>query len=254
MGDLPDDASIISAPNLPNRQLELFPVIQNMPRNARDKENGTTLETPADVMGVPTLRDIFGLPRDNAQTNAMSGDTSITNLMPGETLPGDLGWAKILTSDPGGIGSTATNSQTQPASMFSGLSGFFDSAPAESSLHRKKMEVSDFGSSPFDQAAASQPPAWDSYGQPSVPDASAYSASVAAPPPVFNSGPGFNSQSPFTLPKSSSEPAMPQLPSLPVLPGQYNAPSQPVVPSWAPKPAPWLTPGPQLGVMEQRKF
>jgi hypothetical protein len=252
MGDQPSEASMVIAPTLPGqRPAPFFAVMPNKPRNPKDQDG--TMETPADIIGAPSLRQIFGLPEVTAQTNLMSGNTATNLLPPGGTLSGDLGWAKILTSDPNGNSSTATNSQADQGT-FSGLDKFFDSTPAENPLHRKKEEVSDFGASPFEAAAAAQQPAWDSYAQPPAPAAPAYSPSVAAPQPVFNFDSGFNSQSPFALPKSSAGQTMPQLPSLPSVYGQYTAPSQPVVPSWAPKPPPWSSSAPTPGTMPQRQF
>ncbi len=254
LDNLPDQSSAIETPQMPGqRAASYYPLIQN--RTRKDMQDGTSIETPAEIMGAPSLRQIFGLPNvDASQTNSMAGNSN-TNLIPGGTLSGDLGWAKIMASDPSGTASSATNSQSE-SGMFSGLGDFFNNnnTPAENPLHRKKEEVSDFGAPPFEEAAAQQQ-TLDSYAQASAPEAPADVPPVAAPQPVFNSSPAFNSPSPFALPKSSSaEQTIPQLPSLPTVSGQYSTPSQPVVPSWAPKPPPWSLSGPTLGTMPQRQF
>jgi hypothetical protein len=218
--------------------------------------------TPAEAMGVPSLQELFGLPKPKA-TNSMSqyggDDTGSTNTLTSEgAAASDANWAKILSAD-----SDAFNmAKTADSNRLTGA--LFDSAANDSLFREKKANNekaddekpdNDFNTSSFARAYGSQPGqgAWEAAVQIAAP-ANVPAYTPPAPAPSGFGVSSLNSQSPFTLPKvSTPETSMPHLPTLPSASWQ-NPPSQPATPSWAPKPPPWLDSTPPLGTMAQRKF
>lgn len=233
--------------------------------NSTDPQKRLSLMTSAEIMKVPTMEKIFGLPERGSigaggQTNYWfaqnqnANPNQTTNLYAsGETTFDAQAWQKIMdgktdakatNGNDGGIfgSSLAKNSPGI-------LSSIFNTSP-DDSLFGNQDKKDD--PTVFDQIQAAQATASPSQLDPSLIGAM---ASVPAPAPVASPlDSPFNSQSPFALPKNSL-PTMPELPTLPVAAGQnYNSTPQPVTPSWEPKPAPWLSPVPPLGTMAQRKF
>jgi hypothetical protein len=228
-------------------------------------EDGISLSTPSQIMGVPTLADIFGLPKpyatfkqkknkDNKDTedadNASSEDGSQTN-----SNSEEASWQKILS---GNVDQSAFAPGKPKSPRVS--TGFFDSTPTEASgksLQDKYQAQDDsvFGSSAFNQTPA-EPTSFNLPAQVSQTIVSAPAPALVISPnapsfdPAFNQG--LNSQSPFALPQSATLGTLPQLPALPVAAFQnYSAPPS-GAPSWAPKPPPWLSQTPQFGTMDQR--
>jgi hypothetical protein len=250
----------IAFPQMPVARLPR-PALMHVQRNNAQSlldEDGTGLATPSQIMGVPTMQEIFGLPKPYAtydekkdKDNSSPQDAQ-TNSISSE----DANWAKILSGDTDQSAFAPDKSKSPRL-----IAGFFESVPTDASgktLQDKYQEQDDsvFGSSAFSQTpaehAAFSPPA--QLSQVVAPEPA---PAFSPPPPSFNASafsPGLNSQSPFALPASASLGTLPQLPSLPVAVFQNNAAPPPPVPSWAPKPAPWLSQVPPLGTMEQRKF
>jgi hypothetical protein len=261
--DLPDaqPGSMFSAPELQQR----MPLPQRtLPhkKNSGDEmdiRKRMGVETPAEVMGVPTLQELFGLPKPKS-TNSMSqyggGEATGTNILSSDsTAPSDANWAKILSAD-----SDAFNmAKTADSNRLTGA--FFDSAARDHLSHEKKSDDAnandDFNLSSFAQANGRQPgrSPWDAAVQIAAPASVPGYAPNPTPAPSGFSASSLNSQSPFTLPKiSTPETTMPHLPTLPGISGQSPPAAQPATPSWAPKPPPWLDTTPPLGTMAQRKF
>jgi hypothetical protein len=260
--NLPDaqPGSIFSPPEFQQR----MPLPQRtLPRRNKSQDELNIrkrmgIQTPAEVMGVPTMQDLFGLPKANA-TNSMSqyggSDTTSTNMLSsGNTAASDANWAKILSAD-----SDAFNmAKTADSNRMSGA--FFDSATSDHVSREKKTDDDkagdDFNLASFAQANGRQPgrSAWDAAVQIAAPASVPGYTPTAAPAPSGFAASSLNPQSPFALPKvSAPETTMPRLPTLPGVSGQ-TLPTQPATPSWAPKPPPWLDPTPPLGTMAQRKF
>jgi hypothetical protein len=261
--NLPDaqPGSIFSAPEfqeqipLPQRTLPH----RDKSQDEKDIRKRMGIETPADVMGVPSLQELFGFPKAKV-TNSMSqyggGDATSTNMLSSDnTAASDANWAKILSAN-----SDAFNmAKTADSNRLSGA--FFDSTTSDHLSREKKTDDEkaddDFNLSSFAQANSRQPgrTAWDAAVQIAAPaDAASYTPQGAAPPPSGFGGSSVNAQTPFTVPKvSAPESTMPHLPALPGVSGQ-SPPAQPTTPSWAPKPPPWLDTTPPLGTMAQRKF
>jgi hypothetical protein len=253
--DVPDNAQSSFQFNAPQPQAGM-PLPQLMPNSRKKSEDDMDvrkrmgMQTPAEVMGVPSMRELFGLPQlKNTNSMAQPDGTMATNSI---TAANDANWAKILSADSDAFGSAKTTSSNN-------LSGdFFDSADSDRLPREKKADDQngndDSDTSSFTQAGDRQP-VWDSAVQIATPgNIPGYNPNAAPPAPAFSAAPAQDSQSPFALPKVSSvETTMPQLPTLPSI-SRPNPPSQPAVPSWAPKPPPWLDPTPPLGTMAQRKF
>jgi hypothetical protein len=278
LADVPDGVpDSITYPQTPVRRLWGMPPMPVRQKNTSLlDEDGTGLSTPSQVMGVPTLADIFGLPKPYAtfdqkknkdkdiegtdkdtenSDNASSEDGSQTNSDSSE----DASWQKILA---GSMDESAFTPDKPKSSRVS--TGFFDSTPTDvadknSENKSQAQEDSVFSSSPFGQTtmeqAAFNPPEQASQTiTPTIAPAAAPAISPNAP--TFDSAfsQGLNSQSPFALPQSASLGTLPQLPSLPAAAFQNYAAPQPATPSWAPKPPPWLSQVPQFGTMGQGKF
>jgi len=212
-----------------------------------------TLPTPAQIMGVQTVQQIFGLPEssvlDGLKNPALARNTGSTNIISSdESSSEDPTWAKILADN--SDQNTPDSSKTTKSHGL--LDGFFNGPPSDGGFfgnQDKNGSASGFGSSQADDAAA-QSSSFDSslagstlggsIPAPSVPDATANS--------------GMNTPSPFALPQSSGLETLPQLPAPPSLPGQNYNSAPPAPPAWEPKPAPWLLPVPPAGTMEPRKF
>jgi hypothetical protein len=233
-------------------------------------EDGISLSTPSQIMGVPTLADIFGLSKPYAtynQKKSKDKDTQDTedtdNASPEDgsqtnsTSSEETSWLKIVS---GNVDESAFAPGKPKSPRVS--TGFFDSTPTEvssKSLQDKYQAQDDsvFGSSAFDQTPA-EPAAINPAAQVSQTIVLAPAPAPTTPPnaPSFDSAfsQGLNSQSPFTLPQSATLGTLPQLPALPVAAFQnYSAPPS-VAPSWAPKPPPWFSQTPQFGTMGQGKF
>lgn len=227
-------------------------VSDRKPQDAEDNQNPLKHVTPAQIMGVQTIEQIFGLPeRDGtgAMTNSSSDENQNTNyIYSGDSSSGDSQWTKLLSDNLGGNTSGSNTTRNSRST----LGGFWDAAPRRSFFdnHDKSAGETGFNSSPAGGPVA-QSLGWDSFQQPAATPDAADSQPVSSLNSTFS--PGLNSQSAFALPKSSPE-ALPQLPSLPGSSSQnYNAP-RPVTPSWEPKPPPWLSPVPQPGTLQDRKF
>jgi hypothetical protein len=251
----------------PQMGLQRFarPALMPVQRNKQSllDEDETSLATPSQIMGVPTLRDIFGLPKPYAtfdqkkdKNDPSAPQDSTTNSISSE----DADWTKILSGNTGESAFATDKSDKDKSDKSKSprdLTGFFDSTPTDDSgksLQDKYQEQDDsvFGSSPFGQTPAEQTsfnaPAPSSETTTPVP-ASTFSQST----PTFDSafGSGLNSQSPFAVPNNSVT-TLPQPPSLPVAAFQNNTPAAAAPPSWAPKPPPWLSQTPSFGNMGQR--
>lgn len=223
---------------------------RNKSQNSMDIRQRMGIQTPAEVMGVPSLQELFGLPKPkNTNSLAQSGNGTTNLFSATTTAQSDANWAKILSAD-----SDAFNTaKTTDSNNMSG--GFFDSDNRDSLFHKKKSD-DDFDTSSFAQASGRQP-VWGSAVQIAAPANVPGSTRSAVPGPASPaySSPSFNSQSPFALPKVSTYETATAMPHLPTLPGARPIlPSQPATPSWAPKPPPWLDTTPPLGTMAQRKF
>ena len=213
--------------------------------------------TAEQIMGVPSVRQIFGLPESD-QADATNGppvQNANTNTLMGQEISADnSGWAKILSEQDENDAAKSAR-ETNATSLFG---EFFSSNPNDSVFghHDKNAEDSVFSSSLF------QPPAQQPLSSEFSPSSAPSGATTPAETPDLsqNSSPlesVFSSQfsSSLTVPRSSTLQTVPQLPTLPSISGVRNdTPSQPTTPSWAPKPAPWVLTGPQLGVMPQQKF
>jgi hypothetical protein len=260
------DQSVVSIFNqqlpvetLPSPMPIVVPHDNGLLLNSTDPRKPLSLMTSSQIMKVPSMEKIFGLPeRDSSgQTNYWfaqnQNQNQTTNVYAsGETTFDARAWQKIMdgktdagatNGNDGGIfgSSLAKNSPGV-------LSAIFNTSP-DDSLFGNQDKKND--PTVFDQiqAAATVPQ--------SPLDSSLMGAMASAPAAAPATSPldsPFNSQSPFALPKSSLQ-TMPQLPTLPVAAGQnYNSTPPPAAPSWEPKPAPWLSPVPPLGTMAQRKF
>jgi hypothetical protein len=258
--EIPDS---IAYPGMPVRRLPRpprMPIQRNNTQSLLD-EDQTGLSTPSQIMGIPTLQDIFGLPKPYATYDRKNGkdkdNSSPQGTQTNSISSEDANWARILSGDTDQSAFAPDKPKSPRVST-----GFFDNTPtdvSDKSLKDKYQEQDDsvFGSSPFGQNPAEQA-AFNPSTQSSEETTPAPApASVFSPgAPSFNSAfsPVVSSQSPFALPTSSSLGTLPQPPSLPVSAFQNNVSPPPAVPSWMPKPAPWLSQMPQLGTMEQRKF
>lgn len=218
--DIPDS---IAYPQAPVRRLSRPMRIQWNNTQGLLDEKDMKLATPAQIMGVPSLQDIFGLPKPYATYDQKSAEDEST------AAPTKLKGPDISSS-------------------------FFDGAPDNALVKGVQDKFQDgavfssstFGQTPVEQAAFS--PADQLSKTPMLASTPAFSQSSSSANSAFSQG--LNSASPFAVPGSSS---LPQLPSLPAF--QNNAAPAPAAPpSWMPKPAPWLSQVPTLGTMEQRKF
>ena len=216
------------------------------------------LKTSAEIMGIPTLQEIFGLPKpdpdqkdrsrqnvQNVDTNSIYSDDGTT----GSSSSDDARWQKILSgnNERYAFGADKVQSATNMMS-----SGFFGSTPGDNFFksHEKSWDDTAFGSTPVDQTLTlpSQP---DSLG---LTPANGPGLAQSFSPVNSSFGSGLNPQSPFELPKSTGFETPPQPPAVPNFKGQNDVASQPATPSWAPKPAPWLSPVPQTGIEEEHPF
>lgn len=274
LADMPSPVpEAIAYPHMPLARLprpQLIPISHSKGPSLLD-EDGTGLSTPSQIMGVPTLQDIFGLPKpyatydqkkdkdkDKGKDNSSAQGTE-TNSDSSE----DADWASMLSGD------TDQSAFAPERTNSPGVStGFFDSTPTDitgRSLKDKYQNQNDavfgsslFGQTPAEQAAFSPPAQSSETATPAFASTSAF-APGSSSAPTFTSAfsPGLNSQSsqsPFALPKTSSLGTLPQLPSLPAAVFQNNATPPSAPPSWAPKPPPWLSQTPQFGTMGQGKF
>jgi hypothetical protein len=253
--DLPDSApsSFTFTPPQTGQKLPHSQPVLTRRNNSQDEDirKRMGMQTPAEVMGVPSLQELFGLPKTKT-TNSLAqrpyGNGATNMLTAGNTAASDANWAKILSAN-----SDAFNS-TKIADSNSLSGGFFDNPNRDSLIHGKKTG-DDFDTSSFARADVRQP-VWDSAVQIASPaNVPGYTPNAApAPAPPAFSAPSQDSQSPFALPKVGSlETTMPHLPVLPSV-SRPNPSSQPAAPSWSPKPPPWLDTMPPLGSMAQRKF
>ena len=230
--------------------------------NPMDERKRMGLLTPSEIMKVPTMEQIFGLPERNSagtRTNIYSSqdlnsDQNQNQNTNAFSSSGDAfdsqAWQKMMD---GRTGSAATNENAFSSGFQKNspgiLSAIFNGPP------RDGLNRSQFGN---DGDSAFGPSTDPQTGPQSQLDASLIGAMTPAPapssPPVTSPlDSPFNTQSPFEFPRSSSLPTTPQLPALPAAMGQNYTPPAPT-PSWEPKPAPWLSPVPPLGTMAQRKF
>ncbi len=205
--------------------------------------------TPAQIMGVPTVQQIFGLP-DSSVGNSLKNpalvqNTGSTNILSaGESSSESPAWAKFLANN--AYQNASDSSKTEKSHGL--LEGLFNGPPDNnwSGNQDKNTAASGFGSSLADETASGQSP-FDSFLAAATPASSSPNSS----PAVLNSG--LNPPSLFSLPQSSLG-TLPQLPTPPSVPGQNFYSPPPAPPSWEPKPAPWLLPVPPPGTLQQRKF
>lgn len=208
--------------------------------------------TPAEIMGAPTVQQILGLPAPSAakflKIPALMGNAGASHIGPaGGTSSEDPSWTKFLAENAAGNGfGAAKGGQSQGL-----LGGFLNGAPAGDVFDNQdnNAAANTFGSASADETAAGSgsSPLDSSLAGKSLVNSSLNSST---PDAAVNSG--FNS--PFALPQGNRMDALPHLPTLPSPPGQNYSAHAPSVPSWEPKPAPWLSPVPQPGVMQPRKF
>lgn len=242
-----------------------------IPRDSRqksfDERQRMGLLTPAEIMRVPTLEQIFGLPERNTGNTAMGGQTNLfssenqtTNIISsGESGDSssslESNWQKILLGNSGASASTNESIFNSRATNNSGglLSEIFNGRPDKDKKSffdndDKIGSKSAFGSF----GTASQQPNPNSFANGFATPSAGYAGYSSG----STFGSGQDSQSPFALPKSSTLDSLPKLPSVPTVSGQnnYNNSTPQPVPSWEPKPPPWATSTPALGTMPQRKF
>jgi hypothetical protein len=276
--DMPSEVpESIAFPHPPVRKLygsARMPTRQKNTQSLLD-EDGTGLSTPSQIMGVPTLADIFGLPKpyatytqkknkdkdaQNPQDTEDPDNASPEDGSPTNSNSAEANWMKILS---GNVDQSAFAPDKPKSPRVS--TGFFDSTPTTDasgkSLQEKyqALDATVFGSSPFDQTPVDQSAlnqsaqASQTIAPVSIPaSAPAISPSVSSFDSAFSQG--LNSQSPFALPQSASLGMLPQLPALPVTTFQNNVAPPAAAPSWAPKPPPWLSQTPAFGGIGQGKF
>ena len=181
------------------------------PQKTEDPEKSLKLLTPAQVMGVQTIQQIFGMPdRDSLRlggsTNSTGGGGNTNYTYSDESSSDDSQWAKFLSENLG----ENTSSSNQTGNSQSMLSGFFASTPHRGFFDSQDQSADDtaFGASP---AAGPAAPSlgWDSFAQPAV------TPEAGSPQNVSSFGSGAGSQSAFALPKNTAPETLPQLPSLP---------------------------------------
>jgi hypothetical protein len=234
------------------RMLRPMRIAPDNRQDSLEDPNNMRLKSSSEIMGIPTLRDIFGLPKLNGTNdqNQAYQDAS-TNIIYSDGRSDDPSgngrgsspestWAKMFFSEQG----SSDFAVGKAGSSNSIVGGFFDTSSSDGLFHNNKDgNDSAFGQSVFADTV-SQPSKLDSALQ-SASDASSLPADNFTPPPtpapapsVFDSG--FSSSSPFELPKTETPAAsLPQLPTAPVFQNPNSSFSQPVTPSWAPKPPPW---------------
>jgi hypothetical protein len=207
------------------------------------------LFTPEQIMNVPTVQDIFGLPKTSSDKDKKEGSREDPNSKTNSMSDGETDWGKMWSSDADQTALDSAKDGNSPDKE----GGFFDTSSGKGLFGNKNGSDSVFGDSPFGQTTT----------EPSPSDVSAQLAADSTPGDDFSqkiapmSAPvssALSSQSPFALPKSSGFDTMPQLPTPATVAGQYTPQSQYTPPSWEPKPAPWLSTVPPLGTMEPRKF
>jgi len=186
-------------------------------------EKDMKLATQAQIMGIPSVQEIFGLPKSYDpydQKNTVEEKPATVDKLKGPDISGSF-----FDGAPDNAMVKDVQDKYQDASVFSS---------------------STFGQTPVEQAAFS--PADQLSKAPMLASAPAFSQNTALANSAFSQG--LNSASPFAVPGSST---LPQLPSVRAF--QNSAvPAPAPAPSWMPKPAPWLSQVPTLGTMEQRKF
>ena len=254
---LPDSSAIvpvtINEPQFPGVQYAR-PSRTVTPRN-RNEDPADPLAalrspTSAEIMGVPTLEQIFGLPKSRA-TNSLGRASGVTtNIDFSDNSPNGSPWDPSTPFGQGGMFASGQATNSDGSS-----SGFSGSAFGNSMFGQRHDSDNDsaFGAPPFQSLSSPQsksdfaPPADGGFSA----DASAFAPKTPAPDSAFNAG-TISQWSQSSLPQPKSLQSMPQLPSLPSY--QINNPAPPARPSWEPKPPPWASSGPQLGTMTQPKF
>lgn len=235
---------------------------QNRLGDADDPRKQMGVMTATEIMGVPSVRQIFGLPESNGAyptNNAFARNTNTNSLMTEQIAADDSSWAKVLVN--GGDGDAARSARTDPlAGIFTEIfssqpnenafSSFGKKAPTSMTGPRSSYSLRQQQSSlqqdlaaldASSQAPETTMPARDSYAMKG--DSSLDS--------LFSAG--LNSS--FDSPEHKALQTALQLPEPPTVLGRReDSLSKPAPPSWAPKPPPWLLSGPQLGVMPQQKF
>jgi len=260
--DAPDEQSTFSFPSMPEQRFARpVPVSRQSPEDAKDMEElrkSMGIQTPAELMGVPTMRSIFGLPEHGVTNSTSYTGTETNSLFGDDAESGQSAWVKILSTDADPFNSTKAENSNNVAN------GFFDStSPNDNLFQEKKQDRDNLNSPDFAQIAAQEQQQQqqleaDSSAQIVTPMTTPIFFPDFAPAPPVTAAPAFNlnSLSPFALPKPAMDSLQtpPQLPTLPGISGQSLAPSQPASPSWTPKAPPWEDTVPPLGTMAQRKF
>jgi hypothetical protein len=259
--DLPSEVpDNIAMPQTPGPRLPR-PAKRPNSLNKNGDENNPDMMTPSEIMGVPTLEQIFGLSGPYATYDQKKSLVQNLYGLPGMNANGvtnkdsqdESAWTKILTGDTNGnmFASDKVKNPNTPGD-------FFDTASSDGLFGRaeKSQDDSVFGPSVFGQTTVEQSGLNSSAQQAdsSLPD---YGGAFSQGNSAFGSGFNSGMSVPATpAPVKTGFDSLPQLPSLPSLPGQninsFAAPPPP--PSWEPKPPPWLSSTPQLGTMPQRKF
>ena len=242
----------------------------NNDRDSSDPRKQMGVKTAEEMMGVPTLQDIFGLSKSDLSTFGATSQTntslfsSSTNRYSSDSMnDGDANWSKILISGEGNDTfntARATNNSNSSGGMFGRM---FDNDSSDSAFggQKKDSEEDSIFTSTFSDQPQSDMPSSSPYDNTPPPQpAMQVQTSDLAPnnsalSSVFSSS--LSSPSPFAVPQAMV-PAAPTVPQVPQAPGfssgnNYSL-GQPVTPSWAPKPPPWLSSQPQMGTMVQRKF
>jgi hypothetical protein len=260
--DESDEQSTFSFPSMPQQRFATpMPLSRQSPEDAKDMDElrkSMGIQTPAELMGVPSMRSIFGLPEHGVTNSTSYTGTETNSLLSADDMQsGQSDMAKILSTDSDPFGSTKAENSNSMAS------GFFDNTSLNDNLFQEKKR-DDFNSPDFAQIAAQQQQQEqqlednNSSAQIVTPLTTPIFSPDIAPAPTVAAAPDFNlnSPSPFALPRPAMDslPTAPQLPTLPGIANQDLAPSQPATPSWAPKPPPWEDSVPPLGTMAQRKF
>lgn len=229
------------------------PIPRDSMQNSRDERERMGLLTPAEIMHVPTMEQIFGLPERNtaadSQTNLMSSENQgTTNILSSdESSSLESSWQKIFNSNSGANASTNESIfDSRTTNDSSGiLTEIFNNPRDKENNSLFGAPDGNAGGTAFGVSQQSDPNSFSS--------TRTATANTAYYSSTFNSGP--NSQSPFAVPKTSTMDPLPQLPRVPTVSGQDNNNNAPQpTPSWAPKPPPWLSPVSSFGNNPAARF
>lgn len=257
LANLPaDNSGDVFTPHLPVAPMPaLMPVLMHQAR-AKDEDAMTAVRehmglfTPEQIMNVPTVQDIFGLPKSSSDRDKQDGSQEDPNSKTNNMSKSEIDWSKVWSNDADQTALDSAKDSNSPDAS----SGFFDTSSGNGLFSNKSGSDSVFDDSPFGQTTTEPSPADVSaqLAADSTPADGDFSQKIVPMSAPVSSA--LSSQSPFALPKSSDFDTMPQLPTPATVAGQYMPQSHYTPPSWEPKPAPWLSTVPPLGTMEPRKF